>query len=196
VQLIEAAMAMIFIRENAQEFGIAKDMVCAAGFSAGGHLCGCLANLFDEPVLKEKFSERAGFIRPDAAILAYPVVTSVKKSHSGSFSNLCGDDQELKKYLSLENRVKKDSSPAFLWHTYGDKSVPVYNSLVYALACEKNGVPFSLHIFEKGGHGLATAQLDTNSQETLADASSSVEQWIRLSVDWLKDRDIKLKHIN
>lgn len=192
-QLQEAAMAMIFIRENAKKFNISKDMVSAVGFSAGGHLCGCLAALFDDPVLKGIFGKRADLIRPDAVILSYPVITSDQKSHVGSFDMLCGADQNLKRYLSLEHRVKNNSSPAFIWHTYTDGGVPVYNSLVYALACEENNVPFELHIFEKGDHGLATAQLDTNSPKTIAQASASVERWLDLSVNWLKDRNIKLK---
>ena len=192
-QVQEAAMAMIYIRENAKIFNISKDMICAVGFSAGGHLCGCLANLFDDPVLRGIFGKRADLIRPDAVILSYPVITSGQKSYAGSFDALCGDDQNLKRYLSLEHRVKGDSSPAFIWHTYTDKAVPVYNSLVYALACEKNNVPFELHVFEKGDHGLATAQLDTNAPKTIAQASAKADQWLDLSINWLKDRNIKLK---
>jgi acetyl esterase/lipase len=193
-QLYEAAMAMIYIRENAQEYNIAGNMACAVGFSAGGHLCACLATLFDEPILKEKFGRRARLIRPDAAVLCYAVITGGKKSHSGSFDNLCGGEKELREYLSLEKRVKSSSPPAFLWHTCEDESVPPYNSLVYALACEEHNVPFALHIFEKGGHGLASAQTDTNSEKVLSRASSGIDRWIELSVGWLKDRNIKLTH--
>ncbi|HEY8419123.1 MAG TPA: alpha/beta hydrolase [Clostridia bacterium] len=193
-QLIEASMAMIYIRENAQKYNTAENMAAAVGFSAGGHLCACLATLFDEPILKDKFGERAKLIRPDAVVLSYAVITSGNKAHKGSFDNLCGDDKELREYLSLEKRVTSRSSPAFLWHTYEDRAVPPYNSLIYALACEEHNVPFSLHIFEKGWHGLATAQSDTNSEKGLAKVSTGADQWIKLSVDWLKDRNIKITH--
>lgn len=193
VQLQEAAMAMVFIRENAEHFNLSKDMVCAAGFSAGGHLCACLANLFDDPTITGIFPECSHLIRPDAVILSYPVITSQKKTHGGSFDALCGDDRNLKNHLSLEHRVKRNTSPAFIWHTYNDGIVPVYNSLAYALACEKNDVPFALHIFEKGNHGLATAREDTNSQEAMMKSSTGVDKWLSLSVDWLKDRNIRLK---
>ncbi|HEY8443268.1 MAG TPA: alpha/beta hydrolase [Clostridia bacterium] len=193
-QLTEAAMAMIYIRENAAEFDIAPNMAAAVGFSAGGHLCACLATLFDEPFLKEKFGDRACLIRPDAVVLSYPVITSGPKGHKGSFDNLCGDNEELKQYLSLEKRVTSDSSPAFLWHTYEDTAVPPYNSLVYAMACEEHNVPYAVHVFEKGRHGLATGQLDTNNDWALSISATGVDQWLKLSVDWLKDRNIKLTH--
>lgn len=191
-QFLEACMAMIYIRENAEIYNIGKNMVSAVGFSAGGHLCGCLATLFDDPIAQKIFSQRAELIRPDAVVLSYAVLTSGIKAHSGSFDNLCGSDRNLREYLSLEKRVTKNSSPAFIWHTYEDGAVPVYNSLIYALACENNNVPFSLHIYEKGGHGLATAELDTNPQDVLDKTSTGANKWLKLSVKWLKDRNIKL----
>ena len=51
--LREAAMAMRYIRENAAELGIIKNMVAATGFSAGGHLCGTLGMMFDAPELQD-----------------------------------------------------------------------------------------------------------------------------------------------
>ena len=59
-QLREAAMAMRYIRENAEKFGICKDMVAATGFSAGGHLCGMLGMLFDCPEVADIAVELLG----------------------------------------------------------------------------------------------------------------------------------------
>lgn len=167
-------------------------MICAVGFSAGGHLCGCLANLFDDPVLRGIFGKRADLIRPDAVILSYPVITSGQKSYAGSFDALCGDDQNLKRYLSLEHRVKGDSSPAFIGIPIRTKLCP-YITVLFTRWLAKNNVPFELHVFEKGDHGLATAQLDTNAPKTIAQASAKADQWLDLSINWLKDRNIKLK---
>ena len=35
-----------------------------------------------------------------------------------------------------------------------DKGVPMENSLAFAMALRKHKVPFELHVFEKGPHGL------------------------------------------
>ena len=40
-----------------------------------------------------------------------------------------------------------------MYHTVEDPSVPVENSLAFAAALRKAGVPFDLHIYEKGKHG-------------------------------------------
>jgi len=42
----------------------------------------------------------------------------------------------------------------FLWHTVEDKAVPVENSLMFAQALREAGVPFDLHLYEKGRHGI------------------------------------------
>jgi dipeptidyl aminopeptidase/acylaminoacyl peptidase len=56
--------------------------------------------------------------------------------------------------LSNELHVTKDTPPCFIWHTFQDRAVPVENSLQFAEALRKAGVPFDLHIYEKGDHGL------------------------------------------
>ena len=58
------------------------------------------------------------------------------------------------KLLSNELQVTKDTPPCFLWHTSEDKAVKVENSLEFAAALQKNGVPFDLHVYQKGAHGM------------------------------------------
>ena len=50
--------------------------------------------------------------------------------------------------------VNEDTPPCFVWHTYADSSVPVRNALDFANALEANKVPFALHIYYDGRHGL------------------------------------------
>jgi acetyl esterase/lipase len=187
---MEAAIAMLYLRSNAQSLSIGANRIAAMGFSAGGHLCGCLATLFDAPEIRDELGGRTGYVRPDAVILSYPVVTSGRNSHAGSFDNLCGEDEDLKRRLSLENCVSKNSPPAFIWHSFSDQSVPVQNSLLLASAYAEKGVPFSLHIFEKGNHGLSTADWGAYRADDLPDISSGLTGWVDMSADWLADRRI------
>lgn len=189
--LREAAMAMIYIRKHADELNVAPDKVAAVGFSAGGHLCGCLGILAGESVL-DVFGEDKKLIRPNAVILTYPVISSYRKPNVGSFDNLCGDDDKLRKYLALEDRVDKDSAPAFITATSADTCVPVKNSLLIACAYEEAGVPFALNIFEKGCHGLSlnSALSDSVNAITGRIASEDYALWQPLSVKWLKERGI------
>ena len=189
--LYEAAMAMIYIRKHADELNVDAGKVAAVGFSAGGHLCGCLGILAAESVL-DVFGDDKKLIRPNAILLIYPVISSYRKPHSGSFDNLCGDDKQLRKYLSLEDRVDKNSSPAFTTSTYGDDCVPVKNSLLIADAYEEAGVPFALNIFEKGGHGMSLNSTLSDSAKNVAArcASEDYALWQPMSVKWLKERGI------
>lgn len=191
-QLVEAAMAMAYIRLEADRFYVAPNKVAALGFSAGGHLCGSLATIFDDAPVLAALKENAHLIRPDAAVLAYPVITSGEKAHADSFKNLCGEDADLKARLSLETRVTKNAVPAFVWHTFADASVSVKNSLLLAMAYEEAGVPFTLHVFEAGKHGLSTADSAVYALNEIPEVSAGVTDWINMSINWLFERGFRV----
>lgn len=186
-QLIEGAMAMAYIRENAAELGLKSDKIAAIGFSAGGHLAGMLGTLFERAEIKEALGKKFEFVRPDAIILSYPVITGGEKAHRGSFNNLCGNDLELVNELSLEKHVTEQASPAFIWTTVDDNLVPSENALYMALAYKSVGVPFELHVYEKGVHGLSLATEETGV------VSEAVQKWLELSIVWLKNRGFVLE---
>ncbi len=177
-----ASDAIQLIRKNAEEWGIDKDKIAIAGFSAGGHLAASLATMWDEEPIKTA----DGSNKPNAAILCYPVISSDPEiTHQGSFDNLCRDDRELMKKLSLENQVSDKTCPCFLWHTFEDDLVPVENSLRFAEALKKAGGSCELHIFPHGWHGLALANSDTaNSDGGIVER---VQEWVPLSIKWLND---------
>jgi acetyl esterase/lipase len=89
-------------------------------------------------------------------ILCYPVITMGEYAHQGSKDNLLGKHppEKLVKLLSSELQVSSNTPPCFIWSTYEDKTVPVENSLMFAGALRKNHVPFELHIYQKGPHGM------------------------------------------
>ena len=181
-QLIEASMAMAYIRENAEELGVNKEQIAAVGFSAGGHLCGMLATMTKEKEVEEVLKEKVENLAPNAVILAYPVISALIPTHAGSFAVQCKGDNELEKRLSIETRVTENTPPAFIWGTVNDGVVPSGNAFEVALAYKKQGVPFELHMFENGGHGLSVA-----TKETLY-VNESVQPWLDLSLTWLKGR--------
>lgn len=95
--------------------------------------------------------------RPDAVILSYPVITSGKYAHRGSFDALLGKtptEEELD-YWSLEKHVTSDCPPCFLWQTATDGAVPVQNSYFFAEALQQVGVPYAFHVFSHGQHGIS-----------------------------------------
>jgi dipeptidyl aminopeptidase/acylaminoacyl peptidase len=88
-------------------------------------------------------------------------------------------------FFSLENHAGADTPPSFIWHTAADEMVPVQNSLLFAKALIRGGVPVELHIFPRGPHGLslATPEVDEPEEGRLSDAH--VARWFDLCVEWL-----------
>lgn len=183
VALREAAKAMDFIRSQADRLHIDPNHVAALGFSAGGHLCGTLGTLFDAEEVAD--IAPATMIRPDALVLCYPVSVSRGRTHRDSFVNLCGDDLALMDRLSLDKLVRRDMMPVFLWHTRTDGSVPVDGTLQLVLALAEKDVPFTLHVFTEGRHGLATADDLVYRRDDLPPVSDGVRDWPELVVRFL-----------
>jgi acetyl esterase/lipase len=157
--LQDAARAVRLVRSRAEEWKVDPKRIGVIGSSAGGHLVSTLATHFDAGKSDAADLAERQSSRPDLAILCYPVITMSANTHAGSKKNLLGDkpDPELVKNLSNETQVTKDTPPCFVWHTWEDKGVKVENSLEFAAALQRAGVPFDLHVYEKGQHGIGTA---------------------------------------
>lgn len=181
--LRELAASVALVRERAVEWNVAGDRVFAMGFSAGGHLAASLGVLSDDPVL----SDMGPGIRPDGLVLCYPVILSREFAHAGSFGALLGDEDDPRREdLSLDRRVTDRTPPAFIWHTWEDEIVPLENSLAFARALRKHGVPFEYHAFQRGKHGLSTATEDTLNATNWG-IEPSCQCWIDMAARWICD---------
>lgn len=154
-------MARLFARRD----GLDPARVGIIGSSAGGHLASTLLTRFDHgsPQASDPIERESS--RPDLGVLCYPVISGTTFSHQGSFQQLLGKNPpaELVRHLSNELHVTADTPPTFIWHTLEDASVPVENAFLFASALHNAGVPFDLHIYEKGRHGLGLRSHDENS---------------------------------
>ncbi|MBP5404834.1 MAG: alpha/beta hydrolase [Clostridia bacterium] len=175
-QLNEAVMALSYIRRHKAELGV-SDKVAVCGFSAGAHLAATLSCLYADESIHPKLRELDA--RPDACVLSYPVISAEEGVRNEmSFMNLCGKDEALRRFLSLEYRVSQATPPTFLWHTEEDDFVPYENSLRYAAALEEKGVLHKLCLYRKGAHGLNLAK------------GYEAEEWLSASVDFLRQVEV------
>lgn len=187
--LKQAAHAIAHVRENAERYKIDPDKIYIIGFSAGGHLACSAGVLWDHPVLKREFEGKPeGINRPNGMILSYPVITAGEFAHRGSIKNLNNVDdygEELIEEWSLERHVNKTTPPAFIWHTVTDACVPVQNAFKISEALLNNGVPFELHIFPEGPHGLSLANEETANGKP-DKINPHVAAWVELAIKWAK----------
>lgn len=185
--LLDVSRAMCIIRENTEEWKVDPDRIAVCGFSAGGHLAASLGVHYEKDYLFNTSLIKKGMNKPNALILNYPVITAGEFAHKGSFNNLIGEEaeEELLEDMSLELQVNKKVPPTFIWHTFEDTSVPVENTLLFATALRKNNIPFELHIYPKGPHGLSLATEETKNQNM--NSMPHVATWMELCVQWLND---------
>ena len=175
--------AMRFVRTNAKRWNIKKKYIGIIGSSAGGHLASTVMTHFDagdstsgDPI------ERASS-RPDFGILCYPVISMGSLSHEISRENFLGrhPSPELVALYSNELQVTSSTPPCFIWHTVEDKVVSVENSMEFARALQRNGIPYDLHLYEEGRHGLGVGDKPPFANTHL---------WTRDLIFWLKVRGV------
>jgi acetyl esterase/lipase len=157
--LQDAARAVRLVRAKAADWKIDVKRVGIMGSSAGGHLASTLLTHFDSGNTNSNDPVERQSSRPDIGILCYPVITMGEYAHQGSKKNLLGTNPppELVKLLSNELQVTTNTPPCFIWTTFEDKTVPMENSLLFAEGLRKNHVPFDLHVYQKGKHGMGLA---------------------------------------
>jgi len=174
--------AIRMVRRHAGEWGIDPHKIGIMGFSAGGHLASTVSTHFDEKVYKPVDSTSA---RPDFSLLIYPVISMDSAiTHGGSRENLIGKhpSPEMVKHFSNALQVTAKTPPAFMIHSIDDGTVPVENSIEYALAMKKQNVPCELHIYERGGHGYGLG-FSKNTEST----------WTKACENWLTARGFLIK---
>jgi acetyl esterase/lipase len=180
--LQDAARSLRLVRTRSADWKLNPKRIGIIGSSAGGHLASTLLTHFDagRPDAEDPIERESS--RPDLGILCYAVITMESATHGGSKASLLGPNPspELVTELSNELHVTPNTPPCFVWSTEEDKTVPVENSLQFAEALRKAGVPFDLHIYQKGGHGMGLGSQQWDSTKR--------HPWTADLAFWLKEQ--------
>jgi len=196
----EVGKAMLIIREHAKEWMVDMERVAVCGFSAGAHNAAMYGVYWDKPLVTDYLHVEKGEIRPAALILGYMLSDYIlmrdieKKKMNEIFfaaSNVAfmgetAPSEETLKAVSPARLVSESTPPAFLWATSEDDLVPVQHTIRMAHALADHNIPFEMHIFEKGGHGLGTGTQATAMAKNQMDAD--VAKWIGMADAWLGKR--------
>ncbi len=166
--------AIRMARRAAEACGIER--IGVMGFSAGGHLAATASVHFDHIFYKKTDDVDSLSARPDFSVLCYPVIDMFEYRHDGSRCNLLGNypKHDQKEFYSLHRQITDKTPPAFIWHTAEDSSVPVENSLLYAMKLSEHKIPYELHIYPYGGHGMGLAEEHPHVKAW----SDALEKWL------------------
>lgn len=178
LELLDARRAIRWVRYHAKDYEINPKKIAVMGSSAGGHLA-AMVSTYKKEIEFEGIDEIDNTdFTPNYQILAYPVIalSTLSVGHIGTTINLLGEE---KIYMAPELDplliADENTPPAFIWHTSDDSLVNVANSLKYGEKLRDLNIPFELHVFPNGHHGLGIA----------AD-NPHVAQWTGLLENWLE----------
>jgi acetyl esterase/lipase len=125
------------------------------GSSAGGHLTATLSTQFDAGKADAADVVERASSRPDLAVLCYAFIL-FDLPDADREARFLGSQitPENKRLLSPRLNVRTDTPPTFVWQTVEDPTVKVENALAYATALREKAVPFDLHLYQNGRHGI------------------------------------------
>jgi acetyl esterase/lipase len=181
--LQDALRAVRMLRSRATEWGIKPDRIGMLGGSAGAHLTASAGTLFDAPEGRTGAPLDWVSGRPDFMVLIFPVITMQDPYvHAESRRALLGDhpSEELKKHLSVDEQVTKDTPPTFLVHSSEDTTAKVENSLLFYQGMRRVKAPIEMHLYPKGPHGSGMSP----SLGPTSEWPKHCESWMRFN-GWL-----------
>ena len=185
--LLELSAAVSYTRKMEDSWNVDPDNIIVCGFSAGGHLVGSLGVFWDKEFIKQNLEINNNSIKPNGLILCYPVITSGEFANKDSFDNLLGKDASIeeREKFTLDKLVSDKTPKTFLWHTFDDDVVPVENSLMFANALRGKNIPFELHIYPNGVHGLSLCDETSANKNDFNHINTHVESWFKLAIKWI-----------
>lgn len=200
-QMREIGLAFKCIHENAKKWFVDDERIAICGFSAGAHNCAMYATHWAKPVITDFVGIDKKYLKPAACILGYPLTDyaymyeKVKGTPDFGFFSVSnrlaiGEDWETRDIFTdlSPARIVDENTPAtFIFATSKDEMVPVVHSTLYANALAEKGIPFELHIFQDGPHGLSLADQSTARRGFPVDYRDSLAAgWIDMCQDWLE----------
>jgi len=191
IPLVELALALKHIHEHAEEYHVDTDNIITCGFSAGANLVSLMGSYWHEDWLNELAQSKKENLKVKAQIVAYGYMDLISLAENdlseygkleealsyATFNNLDVSDADLKS-VSASHLVNSNTPASFVWHTREDGLIPVEQSLNYCLALNEHSIPFELHIFDKGDHGLSVANKSSMSENKHA------HNWVSLFDSW------------
>ncbi len=201
---IDAATAVMLVRENAGRWGIHPDKICIGGFSTGGHVAAVLAATWQEEYLSKALKKDSAWFKPNALLLGYPLLDLGRflLNHRGNTTELntlitmmlqiiLGSDHP--ETVSLEewnvaNRVTSHMPPTFLWITSEDQLVSAEDYMNFIRTLSDKQIPYEFHVFEKGPHGISLGDRIVGYYDEALRRLGNTPGWTELFSSWISQQ--------
>ena len=207
----DLARTLMIIRENSEQWHIDSDRVSVMGFSAGGQICAALATQWHTERIFSKvdLSVNPEVFKPNAVILCYPLLDylyqmekALEDTDSNGFSPSIGmkksdfmqmfieagvginPTEEQYRNASPYYHISEMTPPTFIWHTAQDELIYAEQSLRYAQKLSQFHIPYEIHVFEEGAHGLSLSTENSTSNPELI--KEDVAIWADMAIKFLK----------
>ncbi|KRK79669.1 putative lipase esterase (putative) [Companilactobacillus nodensis DSM 19682 = JCM 14932 = NBRC 107160] len=182
--LQETATVLNWLQSQAKIHQIDLNKIILVGFSAGGHVVADFNSIMTDKTSQNKVMLDELEVLPAANILCYPVIDLTAGYPRTMEHRLAVTPDRF--YWRSQEHLTVNAKPTFIWQTVDDKTVPVKNSLLYAEKMEKLNLPFELHLFASGKHGLSLGTYVTQQPGNELHLNDFVANWWELGMNWLK----------
>lgn len=156
--LQDVQRAISLVRSKAEELNLDPQRIGVMGFSAGAHLAAMASTSYDKRTYPEVDAADKVSCKPDFCLLVYPAYLD-----GPNFT------------IAPELKVTAQTPPTMLVQTEDDKSY-INSSLFYYYALKEAGVPATMHLYSKGGHGYG-----------LRDTGNAVNEWPYRAEEWFME---------
>ena len=156
--LQDVQRAISLVRSKAEELNLDPQRIGVMGFSAGAHLAAMASPSYDKRTYPEVDAADKVSCKPDFCLLVYPAYLD-----GPNFT------------IAPELKVTAQTPPTMLVQTEDDKSY-INSSLFYYYALKEAGVPATMHLYSKGGHGYG-----------LRDTGNAVNEWPYRAEEWFME---------
>ncbi|WP_125761896.1 alpha/beta hydrolase [Companilactobacillus hulinensis] len=182
--LQELATTLNWLKSQADIHLIDLNKIILIGFSAGGQIVANYNSLMTDPETVQKIFSDPIEVQPKVNVLCYSVIDlTLGYPDSTEYAEQISSD---KIYWSAQEHLTSNSKPTFIWQTVDDETVPVLNSITYAQKLNAIGIPYELHLFGSGRHGLSLASRVTQHPGEDSYVVPADAKWWELCINWLK----------
>lgn len=176
--------AVQILRSKAVEYSYPADAVALLGFSAGGQasLLGAVYGEDGNPDSNDPIDHFSS--RPNAVVCCYSAISWLSSSFMENMDAILGSANSLQDKLrfSTSEHLSCETPPIFFWCSRQDAVLNPHMTLQYAARMLDYGIPFELHIYDDGEHGIG---LCDNTSKAFYPADAHINSWTRLASDWL-----------